>query len=190
MEFLEVVNARRSVRHYRQEAVSEEVLTKILDAGRLAPTAGNLQPWEFIVIRGAEVKAQVVACTYPGADIQSPKTQSWINQAPVLVVVCIDPTKSVAKYGTFGAEVAVLDGAAAMQSMILAAVAYGLGSCWVSGYRLEELKEVLQIPEHVQPLGILPLGYPASTSEARPKRTLSEIIHTETYVPRKPKEQN
>lgn len=182
MEFQKVVSERRSVRHYRPEAVSEEVLTKILDAGRLAPTAGNLQPWEFIVIRGAELKEQVVACTYPGADVNSPNCQSWINQAPVLVVVCIDATKSVAKYGSLGADVAVLDGAAAMQTMILAAVAYGLGSCWVSGYRTEELKEALAIPEHVQPLGILPLGYPASIPEARPKRQLSEIIHDEKYL--------
>ncbi len=181
MEFQEVIEGRRSVRQYTNQPIGEDLLAKILDAGRLAPTAGNLQPWEFIVIRDEEVKERVVASTYPGADSSSPKVQSWISQAPVLVVVCIDATQSVAKYGPLGAEVALLDGAAAIQNMILAAVAYGVGSCWVSGYRTDELKAALQIPEGVKPLAILPLGHPANIPEPRKKRELRAIIRYEQY---------
>ena len=181
MEFRSVIESRRSVRSYRDRAVPEELVGSVLDAGRLAPSGGNMQPWEFVLVRGKENIRRASAATYLGNAEAGGKTQEWLNGAPVLVIVCVDWTRSVARYGEKGRRIALMDACAAIENMLLAAVDAGLGSCWVSGFRTEELAAAFGIPAPVEPIAMLPLGYAERVPAPPFKFERREITHEERY---------
>lgn len=181
MDCLQAIESRRSVRKFKEQEVSDEILMKILNAGRLAPTGGNMQPWEFIVVREKEAIEKIVETTYIGFKKESSNRQNWIKTAPVLIVVCCDYKRTVARYGEAGKKIAFVDTAAAIENMILSAVALGLGSCWVCGYDEKELSKLLSIPESVELAAVLPLGYPESVPSSPNKFSLEEIIHYGEY---------
>ncbi len=173
MELFEVIKSRRSVRAFTREEVSEEEVEKLIDAARWAPSAGNLQPWEFIVVRKPEIKRKLsIAALH----------QTFIEEAPVVIVVCANQMRSGRGYGARGIHLYCLqDTAAAIQNMLLAAYALGLATCWVGAFREEEAKKALDLPDGVRPIAIIPVGHPAKTPMARSRRPLNEIIHYETY---------
>lgn len=181
MNCLEAIQRRKSIRKFTDKPVSEEHLRKILDAGRLAPTGGNMQPWEFIIIKNKDRIKAIVETTFVGADRTGSRKQTWIETAPLVIAVCANPTRTIAKYGEFGREVVIMDVAAAIENMLLAATSLGLATCWVSGFHKDALAKVLETPEHIEPLAVLPLGYPAQSPTPRSKFSLEEIIHYETY---------
>lgn len=173
MDLFEAIKGRRSVRAFTQENVSEEEIEKIIDAARWAPSAGNLQPWEFIVVRKPEIKRRLsIAALH----------QAFIEEAPVVIVVCANQLRSGRGYGARGVHLYCLqDTAAATQNLLLAAHALGLATCWVGAFREEEARKALNLPEGVRPVAIIPVGYPAERPMARSRRPLSKIIHYETY---------
>jgi nitroreductase len=181
MEFFEVLESRRSVRRFDGRAVSDEQLLRILEAARCAPSGGNMQPWELIVLRERESIRLAVDTTFVGFDPSSGRRQEWLLGAALLIVACADLKRSSSRYGQMGARVAVLDTAAAVENMLLAAVALGLGSCWVSGFDTRALGRLLRLPEFVQPLAILPLGFPVDIPAAPPRFALADIAHRERY---------
>jgi len=169
----EAIKSRRSVRAFTREDVSEEEVEKLIDAARWAPSAGNIQPWEFIVVRKPQIKR--------GLSIAA-LDQTFIEEAPVVIVVCANQIRSGHGYGARGVHLYCLqDTAAAIQNMLLAACALGLATCWVGAFREEEAKKALNLPEGVRPVAIIPVGHPAEKPLARSRRPLSEIIHYETY---------
>jgi len=177
MDVFEAIKTRRSIRAFTRQDVSKEDVKKLLDAARMAPSAGNIQPWEFIVVRDPQMKR---ALSIAALD------QTFIEEAPVVIVVCADLTLSASGYGIRGVRLYCLqDTAAAIQNMLLAACALGLATCWVGAFHEEEARKVLNIPSGVRPVAIIPVGYPAETPEARWKRPLSEIVHYETFRGRK-----
>lgn len=143
---------RRSIRKYTDKIVSEELIEKILKAGMAAPSAGNAQPWHFVVISDRNIMVDITKF--------HPYSQ-MLKQASHAIVVCGD--LSLEKYGGYWIQ----DCSAAMQNMLLMADALGLGAVWLGIYPSEErvgsLKELLNIPQNVIPLGIMSLGYPAET---------------------------
>jgi len=146
---------------------------KIIDAARLAPSAGNIQPWEFVVVRDPEIKRGLSAAALD---------QTFIEEAPVVIVVCANQLRSARGYGTRGVNLYCLqDTAAATQNMLLAACALGLATCWVGAFNEEEARRVLNIPNGVRPVAIVPVGHPAEKPEAPERRSLSEIVHNETF---------
>lgn len=173
MDLFEAIKNRRSVRAFTQEDVSEEEVEKLIDAARWAPSAGNIQPWEFIVVRKPEIKRRLsVAALH----------QNFIEEAPVVIVVCANQIRSGRGYGARGVHLYSLqDTAAATQNMLLAAHALGLATCWVGAFREEETKRALDLPDGVRPVAIIPVGHPSRKPMARPRRPLNEIIHYETY---------
>lgn len=181
MEFFEALQARRSVRRFDGRAVPEGILERVLEAARCAPSGGNMQPWELIVLRERESIRQAVGTTFVGFDPAVGRPQEWLLGAAVLIVICADLKRSSSRYGELGGRVAVLDTAAAVENMLLAAVALGLGSCWVSGFDAQALGRLLRLPESVQPLAILPLGFPAEIPGAPPRFPLADIVHRERY---------
>lgn len=181
MNFFDVLKSRRSIREFRADGVSRALVDKILNAGRFAPSAGNMQPWEFIVIRDQERIRAVVKSTFTGHAVRSKRTQDWIERAPVLLAAAADLKRSMARYGRLGCRVALLDTAAAVENMILAATALGLGTCWVSGFRKKELSRVLGLPPWLEPVALLPIGYPRSSPPRPHKLSLREISHSERY---------
>ena len=173
MNVFEAIMNRRSVRAFTNEPVSDEEVMKLIDAARWAPSAGNIQPWEFVVVRDPEIKRGLSVAALD---------QTFIEEAPVVIVVCANQLRSSRGYGSRGANLFCLqDTAAATQNMLLTAHALGLATCWVGAFQEEEARKVLNIPNGVRPVAIIPVGHPAEKPEAPDRRPLSEIVHHETF---------
>lgn len=167
MEVFEAIKGRRSIRTYKKDPVPEDLIVKILDAGRWAPSAGNRQPWSFIVLKDEEVKRRVAEVTTYGI---------FLADAPLGIVVVIDSQASPRSGG-------VEDGAIATQNMLLAAHALGLGACWIGSYNStyeERVKEILEIPKNRRVLSMISIGYP-DESPSGTRRELNEIVSTDKY---------
>jgi nitroreductase len=178
MDFFDVLRARRSVRHYKPDPVDPALVDRVLEAAVLAPSAGNRQPWEFVVIESdANLRIAVVSTTYAGNSWSTGGHQEWLSEAPVLVVVCADVQRSAGRYGwQHSHDLIIEDISAAVENMLLAAVDLGLGSCWIGGFDPVALHKCLDLPELVAPLAILPLGYPDGETGAPSKRPLAELV--------------
>ncbi len=168
LEFFEVLKLRRSTRAFTDEAVTDDEIVKLLEAARLAPSAGNVQPWFFVVVRDAETKRRIC---------EAALNQSFIEKAPVVIVVCADPEKSKQRYGGRGETLfCVQDSAAAVQNLLLAAVDLGLGACWVGAFSEDMVKAALRIPENLRPVAVVPVGRPAEMPSLPRRRALGEIV--------------
>jgi nitroreductase len=173
MDVFEAIKGRRSIRAYKAVDVPEETVEKLIDAARWAPSAGNIQPWEFIVVRNPEIKRRLAAAALG---------QSFIEEAPVVIVVCADEERSARGYGVRGRTLyCIQDTAAAIQNIHLAAYALGLGTCWVGAFREDEARRILGIPEGIRPVAIIPVGFPAESPAPRSRRPLKQIIHYEKF---------
>jgi len=173
MDVFEAIKKRRSIRAFKNIDVSDEIVEKLIDAARWAPSAGNIQPWEFIVVRNLDAKRRLA---------EAALSQTFIEEAPVVIVVCADYQRSARGYGSRGATLyCIQDTAAAIQNIHLAAIALGLGTCWIGAFREEPVKKLLGIPDGVRPVAIIPVGYPAEQPAPRPRRPLNEIIHREMF---------
>jgi len=173
LDVFEAIKSRRSVRAYTNQPVSDSEVEKLIDTARWAPSAGNIQPWEFIVVRDQEIKKRLS---------EAALNQTFIEEAPVVIVVCANVVLSGQGYGSRGANLYCLqDTAAATQNMLLAAQAIGLATCWVGAFNEEEARKVLNIPSGIRPVAMIPVGHPNEKPIARSRRRLSEIVHHETF---------
>lgn len=164
MDALDALKNRRSVRHYLGTAVPRDVIREIVDAGRMAPTANNIQPWEFIIVQDAKRRKAVADLTDYG---------KFIAEAPVCIAVFCKATKY-----------ALEDGSAATQSLLVAATALGLGSCWVAGDKKQyaaALRELLGVPEGYRLISLVSIGLSAKPIPSLSKRSLEEVIHWEHF---------
>ena len=162
LDFIEVVKKRRSIRRYKPDPVPEDALRQILEAARLAPSAGNRQPWHFIIVRDEDKKNQL-------------GIPSWASEAPIVIVGCADTE-------TRGEPVCFIDVAIAFEHIVLAAANFGLGTCWIGRLGADEtIKKALEIPEHIRVIAVTPLGYPDETPSPKPRKPLSEIIHHDKF---------
>jgi nitroreductase len=157
MDFWQVIDERHSVRHFEPNVdVPPEFVQRLLVAATRAPSAGNRQPWYFYVVRDPTVKSALAAAAYG---------QEFVSQAPVAIVVCSDAEQSAERYGQRGRELYCLqDTAAATAQILLAAVALGLGACWVGAFDEERAAGALDLPVRHRPVAILPIGKPAYAS--------------------------
>ena len=161
MDAFEAIRRRRSVRQFTGGAIPREHLLQIVDAGRLAASGNNRQPWEFIVVTERDLIEQLKAAA------------TWMEQAGAIVAVVMDPTS----------RWWVEDGAAAVENMLLAATALGYGSCWLEGYTLrheDELKALLDIPAGKRLFTLVPLGLPVAWP-TKDKKPLDTVLHWEHY---------
>jgi nitroreductase len=172
MDALECIATRRSVRKFLDIPVEFEKVGNVLDAGRFAPSAGNLQDWKFILITDGKMRESISrACV----------EQFWVGSAPVLIVVCTEPEKTKRFYGRSGEKYSIQNGAAVVQNMLLAANAEGLGSCWVGAFEDEAIKRILGIPDNVLIQAIVPLGY-ADENVPMPLRfTLENTVYIDSW---------
>jgi len=164
MDALETLKTRRSVRAYRPDPVAPAVVDDIVDCGRLAATARNLQPWEFVVVTDAVTRHRL-------ADLI--ETGRFIAEAPVCIVVFCRETK-------YWLE----DGCAALQNLLVAARAHGLGACWVAGEKkpyVGQVADLLGAPAGQKLIGLVALGYAAEHPALPPKRPLAEVLHREKW---------
>jgi nitroreductase len=167
--FIELAKARYSCRKYDSRPVEKEKLDLILEAGRVAPSAVNLQPWHFYVIREKADLERFYGAYH----------REWFRSAPCVIVICADHNKSW-KRKEDGKDHADVDISIATDHMTLQATALGLATCWICNFYVDKTRELLQLPDHLEPVVILPVGYPLDSSDpqrhADKRKPLSEIV--------------
>ncbi|OPZ68139.1 MAG: FMN reductase (NAD(P)H) [bacterium ADurb.Bin478] len=164
MDVFEAINRRTSVRSFTDKPVDEELVRRLIDAGRRAPSGRNVQPIEFIVITDPDRRRYLATITEYG---------KFLAQAPVCIVVVSADTKYYLE-----------DGCAAAENILLAAAGLGLGSCWVAGDKkpyAEEIIRWLQAPDGFKLVAMLAIGYAASPTIPREKKAVDKILHWQTY---------
>lgn len=169
MSFLELAQKRYSVRGYTDEPVSDDDLRQILEAGRLAPSAANFQPWHFIVVRDVSAKAQLAEAY----------KKDWFRKAPVILVVCVNPSHAWTRQD--GHNYGFVDAAIAMDHMTLCAADLGLGTCWVAAFDPDKVRKALGIPGYVEPVAMTPIGHPAVPPLPKKRKALSAIVHWDRW---------
>jgi len=171
MEFYDVIKKRKSVRKYKPDPITSTTLERILDAGRIAPSAKNYQPWRFIVVRDPDKKDQIV---------EASRNQKFVGEGAVIVVGCALVESAWGRMGGYMSSWSV-DLTIALDHIILAAVNEGLGTCWIGAFDEAKVKAILNIPENVRVLALTPIGYPAEASKDRGRKVLTEIVSYDTY---------
>jgi nitroreductase len=164
MEFFDVIYKRRSIRAYENKPVEEEKLHQILRAAQRSPSANNAQDWKFVVVRD---KLKIEKLTY------ACKQQSFVNEAPVIIVACATKSDYVMTCDQYAYPI---DISIAMTHMMLAATALDLGTCWLGAFFEDKVKKILKIPDEIRVVGILTLGYPHFQPQETNRKQLGEIV--------------
>jgi len=169
MDVYEAIKTRRSVRAYRDKPVPEDVLNRILEAARLAPSAANRQQWKFIVVQEPELREKLIAAA---------NNQQFVGQAPVIIVaVGLEPDRIMScEVPAYAVDIAI-----AVDHITLAATAEGLGTCWIGAFSQNEVKRILNIPQQYKVVTLIPLGYPADSPMAKSRKPLEEIVCYDTF---------
>ena len=181
MDVFEVINKRKSVRAYKSTPVSDDVLLKLLEAARQAPSWSNSQCWRFVIVRDAKTRSALAdtAVWANNRGIESGRT------APVLIVACAEIGKAGSRDGKFvtnkGAYWYMFDVALAMQNLVLAAAALGLGTVYLGAFDADKAGAILGLPEGYAVVAMTPIGYPDEFPAGRPRKELSEIVFYEKF---------
>ena len=168
MDLMQAIRARRSIRSFLDRPVEEEKLLAILEAGRLAPSARNMQDWRFIVVKDADTRSRLAVAA---------RDQQFVGQAPVVIAAC--GTSDLVM--TCGQPAYPIDVAIAVDHMTLAAASLGLGTCWIGAFYEDKVKEILGVPQEIRVVALLPLGYPAEETAPRPRKNLDDIVAWEHW---------
>lgn len=168
MNFLELVKTRKSEREYTSQEVEQSKLNYIMECARLAPSAVNFQPWHFLIVESEEAKEKIRKCY----------NRDWIKTAPMYIVVCGDTSQSW-KRKSDGRDHCDIDVAIATEHICLAATEQGLGTCWVCNFDVELCRKSFDLPAHIYPAVIIPIGY-AANKESRviSRKDLDDITET------------
>jgi nitroreductase len=172
MDVMDAIKNRRSIRRFLKKDVADDLLMKILEVGNLAPSAGNLQPRDFIVVRDKKIKEQLTIAALG---------QEFVEEAPVVVVVCAN-LERVSPYGDRGKELyCIQDAAASIQNMLLTVHDLGLGCCWIGAFNEGVVSKILDLPKNIRPVAILPLGYPDEKPRMPPRINIEDLLHYEKW---------
>ncbi len=168
MEFEKVLKIRRSIRAFKGKEIEEAKIKKILEAANSAPSAGNLQAYKIILVKSQEKKFALAKAAFG---------QSFISEAPIVLVFLADPTRSEIKYGERGKKLyCICDTALAAYSAWLSAANLDLGACWVGAFDDNKVKEILSVDTDLIPVCILPIGYKAEEGFKTSRRNLKELV--------------
>ena len=181
MDIMREIESRRSVRKFQTRPVSEEAVRQIIEAGRLAPSGNNSQPWRFLIVRDEETKKRIVA-----AD----SNQQWMLDAPVFIVCMGDIRSRMAENvlksvdedtGLPDMRRIVRDMGIAVGYMLLEIEHMGLSTCWTGAYDQKAMREAAGVPEYMYISGVLPIGYGAGAPKARPRKDYDNIVRFERW---------
>jgi nitroreductase len=170
MNFRQLVETRFSVRAYKPDPVSDGLLQQVFEAAQLAPTAANRQPFQLVVIH-TEGRKEELRRLYP---------KEWFVQAPVIIGVCVRPSEAWVR-SSDGKCYADVDAAIVMDHLILAAAELGLGTCWVAAFDPKAARELLGLPDGVEPIVFTPLGYPDAKPVAKKRKAIGELVRYEHW---------
>ncbi len=163
------IKMRKSIRHYQERAIEAEKLDKVLEAGRLAPSAGNLQEWKFVVVSNKSTREKLAIVA---------NNQKFVREAPVVIVACATITDYV-----IGRQLAYpIDLAVAVDHLTLKAVEEGLGTCWVGSFDEDGIKKILDIPDTIRVVILLTMGYPKYIPGLRKRKRMEEIVAFEKWT--------
>lgn len=172
MDIKEAIEMRSSVRAFKDEPVPDEMVMEMLRLGILAPSAGNLQARDYVVVRGADTKAKLAKASFG---------QEFVEKAPVVIVCCANLAR-IRNYGIRGTDLYCLqDVAASVENMMLFAASQGFGSCWVGAFDEAQVSRTLELPENVRPVVLLPVGVPKDPPRRTPRLKLESIVHKEKW---------
>jgi len=172
LDLIEAIKNRRSVRAFKKEDVPAQVIEKILECGNLAPSAGNLQPRDFVVVRNSKKKKRLADAAFG---------QEFVTEAPVVIVVCANADRSK-PYGTRGETLyCIQDATAAIQNMLLAVHAEGLAACWVGAFDEGQASRILELPSSVRPIALIPVGRANESPADRGRIPISHLTHMEKW---------
>ena len=171
MNVLETIRLRRSVRRYKSDPVPDDILGRILEAARLAPSAKNIQPWKFIVVRDPAKRAELAKAAF---------NQRYLAEAPLVVVACGLPGIAYPRQGGF-LNSWPIDVAIAFEHLVLQAADEGLGTCWIGAFDETAARAVLGVPDDARVMAMTPLGWPAESPPARGRKAMAEIVSYEKY---------
>lgn len=169
MDVMEAIRTRRSIRAYQDRPIEEEKLVQVIEAGRLAPSARNLQDWKFIIIKDKQKRQRLS---------EAARGQSFVAEAPVVIAACGTETEYIMTCGQYCYPI---DVTIAVDHMTLEAIALGLGTCWIGAFYEDQVKEILEIPDNVRIVVMLTIGYPAESPSARPRKNLEKIMAYEKW---------
>ena len=170
MDVYEAITTRKSVRTFRDKDVAADVISRLLEAARLAPSAGNRQEWRFVVVRDAATRKRLA---------QAANGQRFVGEAPVVLACCAETDGHVMSCGQ---ACYPIDVAIAIDHLTLCAVAEGLGTCWIGAFNEAQVKDILEIPNEIRVVELLPIGYPEDPLPAKKKRLpLNEIVKYERW---------
>jgi len=173
MDFFDVVKNRHSIRAFKKKDVEEEKIMRILETANIAPSAGDLQAYEIILIRDEKKKSMLAKAAW---------NQDFIADAPVIMVVCANQKRSSARYGKRGIELyCINDASIAASYILLASTALGLGSVWIGAFDDSEVSKIIKVPDYIKPIAIIPIGYPDEEPYITPRRDLDDIVHKEKF---------
>jgi nitroreductase len=173
MDTLQAIASRTSIRAYRKDPISPETVLRILEAARAAPSAGNRQAREIIVVEDSCAKSALA---------EAALGQDFIKEAPVNLVFCANPERSAQRYSERGSNLyCILDAAASIENSLLAAHALGLGACWIGAFNDDQVRIALGLPASLRPVAIIPIGYPAEQPEPTPRLRLIDFTHQDHY---------
>jgi nitroreductase len=173
MNQLEMIKKRKSIRSFKSDIVTDDDILTLLEAARWAPSAGNRQPLEIVIVKSAEQKEKLV---------EGALGQKFIGQVPVVFVICADLERSSSRYAERGETLfAIQDAAAATQNILLMATALNYGTVWVGAFDEKVVSSTLKLPSNVRPLAIIPIGRAAKDPSPRSRREIDEFVHHEVY---------
>jgi nitroreductase len=167
MAILKIIKERRSIREFRKKEIPEEIIDKLIEALIWAPSAGNLQSRKFYFVFDQKTKEKLAIAAFG---------QNFISDTPLVIVGCTDEKISL-RYGERGKNLySICDVSASIQNMMLIAEEEGLAACWVGAFNEKEVSKILNLPENLRPIAIIPVGYPAEKPEAPPRVSKKEAV--------------
>ncbi len=171
MDFEQLILNRYSCRHYADQVVEDQLLDKVLEAARLAPTAANRQPIQIIVIKTKNQEEKLLKI-YP---------KEWFVQPPLVICVCSQPEKGWVRKKYDNRNYAVVDAAIVVDHITLQAADLGLGTCWIGDFNPQAARDYLGLPEDVEPVAFTPLGYPLDQPQPKIRKDIKDLVRYDTW---------
>ncbi len=172
MDIVDCIEGRTSIRAFRQDPVSDDIIDEALRLANLAPSAGNLQARDFVVVRDVAVKRELMEAAY---------RQDFIRSAPVVLVFCANLDR-IAHYGKRGRDLyCIQDSAASVENVMLFLISKGIGSVWVGAFDERKAADALSLPSGVRPVAIVPAGFPAETGVRRKRLPMNQLVHRDRW---------
>lgn len=172
MDCLKAINERRSVRKFKNIDISNDVIELLLSSAQMAPSAGNMQGRDFIVVSDKMIQQKLAVASHD---------QTFIQQAPLTIVFIANYRRSENRYGERAELYAVQDATVSAMNLMLAAHSIGLGTCWIGAFDDNMVRDILGIPLNVRPIAIVPVGYPDEQPVMPPRMNLDKIVHWQVW---------